>query len=278
MVAGLPAQALSTYKNNPQFQLVAGYQPGNGLQFVMNTSRPALGDLRVRQALRYAYDQGQMNQTLYEGNYVVVKGPLTRYSLYYWKGAESAYPYNPDKAKMLLETAGWKLNPRTGIREKDGKPLSLTMTMLHHKEIGEYLGAQFRAIGADLRVEVVPGPVQLQRALGGDFDIMYERLRSFEPDVLFSEFYSLNNKPGGWAWTRFQNNKLDEVLLKSQETSDPRLRAAMFTEAQKMITDLALDLPTLDDPQFYAMPKAVKGFVLGATGNWFFVNDMYVEK
>jgi peptide/nickel transport system substrate-binding protein len=207
----------------------------------------------------------------------VVKGPLTKYSLYYWQGAETSYPYSVEKAKALLDEAGWKLNPRAAVREKDGKPLALTITMLHHKEIGEYLAAQFRSIGVALKIEIVPGPVQLQRVLSGDFDIMYERLRSFEPDVLFSEFFSKNNKPGGWAWTRFQNAALDETLQKTQETSDPDTRAKLFTDAQKMITEFALSLPTLDDPQYFVLRKAVKGFKLGATGNWFFVNDIYVE-
>ncbi len=40
MVMGLPSQALATYKNNPDFQVTTGYQPGNGLQFVFNTSKP----------------------------------------------------------------------------------------------------------------------------------------------------------------------------------------------------------------------------------------------
>lgn len=278
MVMGLPSQALATYKNNPDFQVTTGYQPGNGMQFVFNTSKPPLDDLKVRQALRHAYDQTKMNQTLYDGNYVVVKGPLTKYSLYYWQGADSSYPYSPEKAKTFLDEAGWKLNPRAGVREKDGKPLVLTMVMLHHKEIGEYLAAQFRPLGVTLKIETVPGPVQLQRVLSGDFDIMYERLRSFEPDVLFAEFYSKNNKPGGWAWTRFQNPGLDDTLLKTQETSDPETRAKLFTAAQKIITEFALSLPTLDDPQYFAMRKTIEGFKLGATGNWFFVNDMYIKQ
>lgn len=277
-VAGLPAQALNAYAHNPGYTVIAGYQPGNGMMFVMNTARPALNDVRVRRALRYAYDQNKMNQTLYDGNYVTLKGPLTKYTLYYWKGAESAYGLDPAKARGLLDEAGWKVNARTGGREKDGRPLSLTIVMLHHKEIGEYLATQFRAIGVELRVEVVPGPVQLQRTQSGDFDIMYERLRSYEPDILFDEFYSSNFRPGGWAWTRFQNAALDKVLLDTQSTTDPVRRQALFTEAQKMVTEQALYLPTLDDPQFYAMTKKVRGFRLGAIGSWYFVNDVAVEK
>ena len=278
MVMELPAQALPLYRNNPNFQIVPGYQPGAGMQFVMNTERPPLDDVRVRRALRHAYDQDRMNQTLYDGNYVVVKGPLTKYTRCYWKGAEEAYRYDPERSKALLDEAGWRVNPRTGIREKDGRPLSLTIVMLHHKEIGEYLATQFRAIGVDLRVEVVPGPVQLQRAQAGQFDLMYQRLRSFEPDDLFSMWYSQNNYPGGWAWSRFQNATLDQILLRTQHTADPKERCRLFTEAQRLITEFALQLPTLDNPIYYALHRSVKGFKLGAFGAWFFVKDMYIER
>ena len=278
MVVELPAQALPTYKSNPIFQVVAGYQPGSGMQFVMNTERPPFDDVRVRKALRHAYDQDRINQTLYDNFYVAVKGPLTKYTRCYWKGAEEAYRVDLDRARALLEEAGWRVNARTGIREKDGRPLSVTMTMLHHKEMGEYLATQFRPIGVELKPEVVPGPVQLQRATSGQFDLMYERQRSFEPDDLFSIWYSQNNHAGGWAWSRFQNANLDQLLLRTQDTADPRERCRLFTEAQKMITDFALALPTLDNPIYYAMHKSVKGFKLGAFGAWFFVKDMYVER
>ena len=277
LVAGLPAQAVGTYANQPGYEVVAGYQSGNGMMFSMNTARPALNDVRVRRALRYAYDQDRMNQTLYGGSYVTVRGPLTKYTLYYWKGAENAYRLDPGRARSLLDEAGWKDNPRTGVREKDGRPLTLTIVMLHHKEIGEYLAAQLRAVGVDLRVEVVPGPVQLQRAFSGDFDIIYERLRSYEPDILADEFYSKNYRPGGWAWTRYQNAALDKVLLETQSTTDPARRRALFTEAQKTVTEQALYLPTLDDPQYYAMTRKVRGFRLGAIGSWYFVNDVSIS-
>ncbi len=106
---------------------------------------------------------------------------------------------------------------------------------------------------------------------------MYERLRSYEPDVLFDEFYSKNYRPGGWAWTRFQNATLDKVLLETQSTTDQTRRQALFTEAQQLVTEHALCLPTLDDPQYYAMTKKVHGFRLGAIGSWYFVNDISVE-
>jgi len=279
MVVALPAQSLGDYRNNPSYQVVPGFQPGTGMQFVMNTSHPGLDDLRVRQALRYAYDPDKINQTLYGGNYVTVRGPLTKYSRFYWSGAESAYRYDPAKAKTLLDEAGWKPNPQTGIREKNGKSLSLTMVMLHHQEIGEYVATQFRGVGVDLKVVRVPGPVQLQRAQSGDFDLMYERQRTFEPDgSLFAIWYSKNDKPGGWAWSRFHNDRLDETLLATQSASSQEQRQKLWTDAQRLINDYALALPTVDDAVYYGMQKNVTGFKLGGIGNWFFVNDIAITK
>ena len=151
--------------------------------------------------------------------------------------------------------------------------------MLHHQEIGEYLATQFRTVGVDLKVVRVPGPVQLPRAQSGDFDLIYERQRTFEPDgSLFALWYSKNDKPGGWAWSRFKNDRLDAILLQTQSAASQEQRQKLWTEAQQMITNFALALPTVDDAVYYAMQKTVTGFKMGAIGNWFFVNDISISK
>jgi peptide/nickel transport system substrate-binding protein len=274
----MPAQSLASYKGNASYTVTPGYQPGTGMQFTINTSKAPFTDLKVRQALRHAYDGEVANKTLYDGNYVVVKSPLTRFTRCYWAGAETVYKYDPEKAKALLEEAGWKVNPNTKIREKDGKPLTFTISMLHHQELGEWLSTQFRAIGADMKVEVIPGPVQLERAIKGDFDIIYQRLRGFEPDSLYDMWFSQNLKPGGWAWSRFVNARLDEVVSKANASADPKERCDFYTEAQKILTDNAPGLPTLDSPIYYVLKSNVKGFKLGAIGSTFIIDGMYVEK
>ena len=277
MTSEMPTQSLKDYKNDPGFQVLAGNQPGTGMQMTMNVTRPPLDDLRVRQALRYAYDQDTLNQTLYDGNYVPVYGPLTKFTRCYWKGVEEAYKYDPDRARALLDEAGWMVNPSTGMREKEGEPLSLSVVLLHHQEIGEWLGTQFREIGVEFKVEMVPGPVQLERGVNGEFDLIYQRNRSFEPDDLYQMWYSGNQRPGGFAWSRFQNDELDEMLLKTQSSADPDERCRLFVEVQKLLTEHTPVLPTLGTPIYYVFKENVNGFKLGAVGFWYFVNDMYIE-
>lgn len=285
IVQQLPTPYIDDYKDNPDFQFLRGYQAGTGLQMIMNIRKPPLDHLKVRQALLYAADQKAINDLLYDGNYLVSYGPLNTVHPCYWEGAKEMYPHDVEKAKALLDEVGWKDENGDGVREAhgvpgvaDGTPLKIRFTVLHHQEIGEALQVQYRNIGIDLVVEKVPGPVQLDRVQKRDFDLMYERQRSPDPLILDQIWNSRWDQPGGWAWTGFKDAKLDETLNKLRSLTDHNQRCQAAFEAQKIIMENALILPTLSQPVFYALSKDVKDFKLGAEGNWFFLNNTYIAK
>ena len=90
------------------------------------------------------------------------------------------------------------MNPATGIREKDGEPLSFRWSCLHHEEIGEVLQAQLKMVGMDVKPEKVAGPVQIDMTTRRDFELMYERQRGTDPMYLELLFHSKEQAPGGW--------------------------------------------------------------------------------
>ncbi|MCJ7667417.1 MAG: ABC transporter substrate-binding protein [Anaerolineae bacterium] len=277
-VTHLPAQYVSDYEGDPNYEVVIGHQPGTGLQWVMNTDMSPLDDISVRKAILHAIDRDSINQMLYAGRYLVYYGPLTQYSMCYWKGAETIYPYDPEKANALLDEAGWKMNPATGIREKDGQPLKIRWTCIHHEEIGEALAAQLKEIGIDLIPEKVAGPVQIDLVTRRDFDLMYERQQEPDPSVLDWLWNSKNAGPGGWAWTGFKDERLDESLDKANEETDPDKRCEYYVEAQKIIMENALQLGMLGQPIFWVVDKSVKGFELGALPDYFYPYNLRFEK
>ena len=137
------------------------------------------------------------------------------------------YKTDLKKAGELLDAAGWKLPAGKTIREAsgvagvaDGTPLRIRYNVLHHKEIGEVLQQQLRKAGIDLAVEVVPGPVQIERVRNRDFELMYERQRSPDPAILDQVWNSKWDQPGGWAWTGFKDAKLDETVGKLRSLPD----------------------------------------------------------
>ncbi len=170
---------------------------------VMNVRKPPLDNINVRRALHHAVDQAAINKLIYDGYYAPSEGPLNNNHRCHWDGAGKMYERNVEKAKALLEQAGWKAVAGKPIREAqgvagvpDGTPLRIRYNTLHHKEIGEAMQSQMRRAGIDLAVEVVPGPVQLDRVRKRDFELMYERQRSPDPLILDQVWNSKWDQPG----------------------------------------------------------------------------------
>jgi peptide/nickel transport system substrate-binding protein len=281
----LTPAAIEIYKDKPGFRFLSLGQAGTGLQQVMNIRRPPLSDIRVRKALLFARDMLAVNRLLYDGTYIASDGPLDNIHPCFWPGATAMYPPNLERARALLDEAGWRTVPGQPIRQArgvegvaDGTPLRVRWSTIHHREIGEALQAQYRRIGIELQVEQVPGPIQLDRVNRRDFDLMFLRQRSPDPLILDQVWNSRWDQPGGWAWTGFKDERLDGLLgqLRTLPSADDRCGVAR--EAQQIIMENAVMLPTLSQPVFIALLPRVQDFKMGAEGNWFFLHSTWLQR
>lgn len=69
---------------------------------------PELGDVRVRQALNYAIDRAAILETVYQGQGEATAQLFPPGSEGYVPELDTAYAYDPDKARALLEEAGYE--------------------------------------------------------------------------------------------------------------------------------------------------------------------------
>ena len=273
----LPTAYIDDYRDAEGFSLLTGYQAGTGLSMVMNVRRPPFNDLAVRQALLYGTDQSAINDLLYDGHFLVSDGPLNTVHRCYWEGSADYYPHEPETARQLLEQAGYTDRDGDGIREAygisgvdDGTPLRVRWTILDREEMGEAIQAQWRVLGVDVAIEIVPGPVQLEMVNARDFDLIYERQRSPDPMLMDMLWNSAHDVVGGWAWTGFVDEGLDGIVGQLRVIPDQGTRCELAREAQKIIMENALMLPTLSEPIFYAVSDEVRGFELASEGQFYF--------
>ncbi len=146
-------------------------------------------------------------------------------------------------------------------------------------ELGPIVQAQLREIGTDAKIEQVPGPIQLERAISGEFHTIYQHMAYSDASVLDMLYNSRNMRSGGWSWTRYQDPRLDRLLNESTVTVDQTKRCQLLTDAQKIIMEQALVLPLYGRKQIAVMANKVRGFAFGPRPNvdaW--LADTYIEK
>ena len=125
---------------------------------------PALADVKVRQAMNYAVNCQELADTLLGGmakcSIDLVNTPNNDPDL-------KPYPFDPAKAKQLLDEAGWVAGP-DGIRVKDGVPLSLNFdttdgSYIMDKETAQAMADYWKDVGIEIKdLKVIDASVNSQ--------------------------------------------------------------------------------------------------------------------
>jgi peptide/nickel transport system substrate-binding protein len=214
---------------------------------------PILYDLRVRQAIQLGIDKKLLADTLLNGKVrvgttVLPTGPFAC--------PQSASEYNVDKAKALLDEAGWKVGA-DGIREKDGVRMSLKIASTSGNQLREQteqaLIEMFKAIGIELVIDNVPSDVLFAgwdsdgMRKHGKYDILlYTTGPGIDPDShLFSNYHSAriptaDNEGAGNNFSRYINADVDAWIDEAATIADTKQRQALYCKVAEQINK---DLP-----------------------------------
>jgi len=124
-IVEVPTTQVQVLDENPDFYVILKSRPGACQQHHFNTLIPPTNELAVRQACIYATDQEAIVQAVFQGVHPPAYTLLMPAAPYYNKDVEYMYPYDPNRARELLELAGWVDTDNDGIREKNGMDLEI---------------------------------------------------------------------------------------------------------------------------------------------------------
>lgn len=146
-------------------------------QLVMNTNKEQLSDVRVRQALHYGFNKQAMVEGVTSGLEEKADYILPTNLPYTGNVDVTTVDYNVEKAKQLLDEAGWKLPEGKNIREKDGKPLEIELMYnsaeVIQKTMAETLQAEWAGLGVKLNITGVELTTQVERFKANEFDMNF---------------------------------------------------------------------------------------------------------
>lgn len=153
----LPNQA-ETARENPNVEVWSFPYPA--IFFIAWNSRvPELSDARVRRALTMGMNREQLIEGVQLGGATLLNGSLPPVHWAFDPSLRDSLAFNPDRARALLETAGWTDRDGDGIRENDqGEPLQIDLVYNQNEEreqVAEILRVQLQGIGVELRPRVM---------------------------------------------------------------------------------------------------------------------------
>jgi len=263
----IPPQDAVRLEANPDFRIESVAIPGVSLMLFMNTTRPPLDDLRVRQALLYATDREEVVAAIFRDTSPVAYGPLTAVTFGYDPAVQEMYPHDPEQAADLLKQAGWVDSDGDGLRDRAGEPLQLDLYLMgwgYMPEIGQSLAAQWAELGLQVNSQVVSYPEALEIASAGRHHLIPFTLSGSDPDILRKFFHS----QATFNWALIDDAEMDSWLDEAARLSDRQQRAALYSRVQLRVMDQALVIPVRDYVNLNGVSNRVQGLRYDAQG-WF---------
>lgn len=207
----------------------------NNYSFVyMNNKKPYLKDKLVRQALIYGLDRQKYVDVKFRGFGQVANVPVSPLLWSYTEEGINKYEYNLDKAKELLDQAGWKVGT-DGIREKDGQKLKISyLTRSKDDEFIPIAKENYKALGIELNPEIMDFNALVAKLKQGDYDLAAVSTSILtDPHDAVGEF--LTGFQGNFSG--YSNSKVDKLIQDGISTTDIEKRKAIYKELYKEITD-----------------------------------------
>ena len=221
---------------------------------------PALADVRVRQAMNYAVNCGEIATALLGG---MANCSIDLVNTPYHDPNLKPYAYDPDKAKHLLDEAGWVAGA-DGVRVKGGERLSLNFdttdgSYLMDKEIAQVLADDWKKVGIEIKdLRVIDSAVNAQmRAKQGEGyrDLMNS---SSGPDYTCQGDLLLVQKDSGSNRMSWVDDKFESMFKAFNQEFDKSKWQAMCNEAQAYVAERAPVIWLFTEPTFYGVSKRLR--------------------
>jgi peptide/nickel transport system substrate-binding protein len=238
-------------------------------QLSLKNDDPLFTDLRVRQAISHALDKPNMVRTVI-GDEQYTAWEVVGKVHWAWEPNVTRYEYDPEKAKQLLDEAGWVVGS-DNVREKDGQKFVFTFHPWRpfEQNYAPVIQQFLKAVGIQMDLQVVPDGASMQALRrGGEAQSIISGSINYEPSELYSSFHSSQFPPDGANIWFYQNTEVDALLEAGQTEIDQEKRAEIYRQVQRLIAD---DVPTI--PLHYHVNNEivradrVAGFPEPA-GNW----------
>ncbi|GAC1353776.1 MAG: ABC transporter substrate-binding protein [Herpetosiphon sp.] len=275
----IDALELQALKADPKFRVIQKGQPGSGWVLLLNqTSKGAMSDPQVRLAMEYAIDKEGINKAVWQGLNQVAASPLMKPTFGYSAATEQMYKFDPEKAKQILDQAGWKPGS-DGIREKAGQKATIDFPIIsrpHDKAMAESIQASLRDVGIDFKVNPLERAAARELVKQNKYDAGFMWFSYGDPDVMRTLFASSNADAFNRA--KYKVPEVDKMLEDAAATTDPAKRTQLYAQLQERVLKDTAVVPLVDTIVYNAKRAEVEGDSIDALASYVWIYDVQIKK
>ena len=254
------------------------------------TAHPAMTDPNVRRALAMAIDRQLIIDKIYNGIYTI---PATYWDDTVYDNPDlKPYPYDPEGAKALLDSAGWKVGS-DGVREKNGKKLELRYVYISGDETTDTMIVTFQQMLSDVgvKLDILPNTEEVLWAsytdngelAHGNYDLtQWSDGMWYFPSPSTSYFLCSeqpsNDYPTGYNWFGICDKSLENLFSVADVEMDPQKRIDYYHQIGKVMYDQTYLIPIRSDPDVWAVSTRLTNVKFSGVDPLMFVYEWDVKQ
>ena len=255
-MSDIPQEDYESVEALDNVDVVYGSPVTNQSVFIQTKNVP---DVKVRQAMLYAIDRQQILEELLNGHGEIVDGFLSSASPFY-DDSLTPVSYDPEKAKALLEEAGWDSSQTIRFYVNSGDSTFVNAASI--------IAAEWAAVGIKTEIQTVDFATLMSVAGTEDYDVLAVQYTYAPVDPYPDVAWLLG---GEGSWTSYSDDTLNDALTKSQLTSDPEETKELFSVVDKKVQE---DVPMFSAYVISAQGAVSKRITGAAPSVYGFFNDV----
>ena len=266
---------------NPAFRIDTCPIRGVPVCMMMNIAKAPTDDLAVRRAISYAIDRPALIDEVFHDEFVRAYGPVSQFTLGYESIVENFYPFDPAKARELLDAAGW-LPGEDGVRERNGVKLRVDFYALpvnFYPQFGSIISRQLAEIGIRVEVTILDPVSWIKAGMRGDHHLIPQGKYASSSQFLSFVYHSRHSGPDGYGWSKrgaAHNPRLDRLLDRAEGILKPENFIPLLNKAQTIIMEDALAVPLHCNTNIVASRREVRGIRFDAIGAYPYFHDTVI--
>ncbi|HXF42477.1 MAG TPA: ABC transporter substrate-binding protein, partial [Pyrinomonadaceae bacterium] len=241
---------------------------GSNIQYIgLNTTSPPLDDKRIRQAIAYAIDRNKIIQELLSNQAKIAYSILPPQSWAYSEGTK--YEFDPEKAKKLLQEAGYKNQPIKFKYQAGNSAYNL---------YAQAIQSSLSNIGLNVQIETIDTSTLQQQLEQGQFQMNTGIWIGGNQDPIFlRDLFSTDYIPGKNARCcnrgRYSNPQVDLLLTNAINELDPQKAKEFYIKAWDLISQDVPLIPLWYPSNIVITSKRIGNIQMNASGDWSFIKN-----